>query len=116
MSAHGRVLGIRGADNAWQQRYRAPETQQQTEMHPRDELRRFILEHLGRNGVLIGFNIGWFLTAIRLPVPAFRVVDLGLEPRFQQFVLQLANDARDFNGFFDVPRRVSYDRWWLAVM
>ena len=85
-------------------------------MHPREELRRLILEHLGSNGVLVGFNIGWLLTAVRLPVPAFRVVDLGLEPTFQQFVLQLANDARDFNGFFDVPRRVSFDRRWPAVL
>ena len=116
MNAHGRVLGLRGADNGWQQTYRAPGTKKSDMMHPREELRRFILEHLGRNGVLVGFNIGWLLTAVRLPVPAFRVVDLGLEPTFQQFVLQLANDARDFNGFFDVPRRVSFDRRWPAVL
>ena len=115
MNAQGRVLGIRGADNAWQQMYRAPGTRLQTEMHSRDELRRFVLEHHGRNGVLVVFNIGWLVTAIHSR-PSIPRCLFGSGTYISAVRDVIGNDARDFNGFFDVPRRESYHRRWPAVL
>ena len=41
------------------------------------EMRRAILERFGNNNVLVGFHVAWILTALSLPLPACRVVDLG---------------------------------------
>ena len=82
----------------------------------RHEMRAFLIKLLGSKGVLVGFGLGWLLTAIRLPLPAFRVVELGLESAYQQFVRTLAGSRPDLDGFFRVPMRVGYDRRWPAVL
>ena len=43
------------------------------------EMRRAILERLGNNNMLVGFHVAWTLTALCLPLPACRVVNVGAE-------------------------------------
>ena len=56
------------------------------------DMRKFILEHLGNNNVLVGFHLAWTLTALSLSVPASRAVDLGSEPVFQELSCRMADD------------------------
>ena len=47
-------------------------------------MRKSLLAYLGRDNLLVGFNLTWTLTALQLAVDATRVVDVGLEPAYQR--------------------------------
>jgi len=75
---------------------------------------------MGRNCVIVGFHVGWTLTAIGLSVPASRVVDLGTEPTFQHWCTNLAlrpnSDAAHLAKLFHQPQKTSYDRRWPTLL
>ena len=54
-----------------------------------NDMRRAILERLGNSNVLVGFNVAWALTALSLPLPACRVVNLGAEEAYQLFCFKV---------------------------
>ena len=54
-------------------------------------MRRAILERLGNFNVLVGFHVAWTLTALSLPLPACRVVDLGAEEIYQLFCFKFSD-------------------------
>ena len=115
-NAYGRILGVRGPDEMQQANTKSVGEENCGAPTKRQEMRAFLIKLLGSKGVLVGFGLGWLLTAIRLPLPAFRVVELGLESAYQQFVRTLAGSRPDLDGFFKVPMRVGYDRRWPAVL
>lgn len=78
-------------------------------------LRHRVLQLLGLNNLFVGFNIAWVLTALKLPLPASRVVELGAETSLQHFCQQPAQINQTFSPQLFVPQRISYDRRWAAV-
>ena len=115
-NAYGRILGVLGPDEMQHANTKTVGEENCGAPTKRPEMRAFLIKLLGSKGVLVGFGLGWLLTAIRLPLPAFRVVELGLESAYQQFVRTLAGSRPDLDGFFKVPMRVGYDRRWPAVL
>lgn len=47
-------------------------------------MRILLLSYLGRDNLLLGFNVSWTLTALQLAVDAMRVIDIGLETAYQR--------------------------------
>ena len=80
------------------------------------QMRREILERLGCNNIIVGFHIGWILTAVELMLPASRVVDLGTEESFQRFCRDLADARQEFKNVLIEHLAVSYDRRWPALL
>lgn len=76
----------------------------------RREMRRQVLRFLGAENVLIDFHLPWLLTALRLPLAASRVVELGSEPAFQLLCRKLASDFRIYPEERFLPQRMPYDR------
>ena len=58
-----------------------------------DEMRQAILKCLGNNNALVGFHLGWTLTALNLSLPACRVVDLGTEEAYQLLCFKMASNS-----------------------
>ena len=79
-------------------------------------MRKFILEHLGNNNVLVGFHLAWTLTAIRLTIPASRAVDLWSEPVFQELCCRMAGDLPAWKDFIMERLATSFDRRIPAVL
>lgn len=57
-------------------------------------MRQKVIKHFGNNNVLVGFDVGWTLAALQLPVNAERVVDLFVEPAFAALSYNLARMAQ----------------------
>lgn len=47
-----------------------------------EQMRREVIKFLGFNNILVGFQVGWALAELQLPISAERVVDLSIEPAF----------------------------------
>ena len=52
---------------------------------------RAILESLGSNNVLVGFNVAWTFTTLSLPLPACRVVVVGADEAYQPLCFKVSN-------------------------
>ena len=81
-----------------------------------EDMRLLILEYLGSNNVLVGFHLGWTLTALDLVLPASRVIDLGTEEPFQRWCRSLAVRYNKFTDYLTADLANSYDRRIPAVM
>ena len=81
-----------------------------------DGMRLLIWEFLGRNNYLVGFHVGWTLTALGMTLPASRVIDLGTEESFQKFCRSLATQSNRFVGYFERDLVNSYDRRIPAML
>ena len=57
----------------------------------RPEMRRHSLELLGDNKYLVGFNLAWTLTALRLALFASRVIDIGTKVHYQKLCVAMAS-------------------------
>ena len=79
-------------------------------------MRREILERLGTKNVLVGFHVGWILTAIELVLPASRVIDLGIEENFQRFSQDLAGKRPGWKDVLIEHLALSYDPPLPAVL
>ena len=79
-------------------------------------MRLEILERLGNKKVLVGFHVGWILTAIELVLPASCVIDLGLEENFQRFCQDLASERPGWKDVLIEHLALSYDPRWPAVL
>ena len=79
-------------------------------------MRREILERLGDNKVIVGFHVCWILTAVKLVLPASRVVNLGTEKCFQKFCRDLADGRPKWKVVLIEHLAVSYDPRWPAVV
>ena len=79
-------------------------------------MRRSLLAYLGREKLLVWFNLTWTLTALQLAVDATRVVDVGLEPAYQRWCCQLSHRYKRFVDML-VPNLCSpFDRRWPAFL
>lgn len=58
-----------------------------------EQMRREIIKYIGSNIVLVLFQVGWELTALKLPVRAERIVDLSVKPAFATFTYNFARSA-----------------------
>ena len=58
-----------------------------------DEMRQAILKRLGNNNALVGFHLGWTVTALNLSLLACRVVDLGAEEAYQLLCFKMASNS-----------------------
>ena len=58
-----------------------------------DEMRQAILKRLGNINALVGFYLGWTLTALNLFLPACRVVDLGAEEAYQLLCFKMVSNS-----------------------
>lgn len=74
-----------------------------------------MLRLLGSNNQLVEFNVAWTLTALLLPLPESRVVELGAETSYQLLLQQLAQKSQTFSLKLFLPQSVPYDRRWAAV-
>jgi hypothetical protein len=82
-----------------------------------ERIRSLLLQYMGTDNVLVGFHLNWLLTAVEIPVPATRDIDLGLEPAFQNYVKALdASAGGVYDGFFHLHQRVAFDRRWPAYL
>ena len=54
-------------------------------------MRRTFLQRLGNRNVLVDFHVAWTLTALSLPLPACRVVNLGAEEAYQLFCFKVSD-------------------------
>ena len=81
-----------------------------------EDMRLLLLEHLGSNNFLVGFNLGWTLTALDLVLPASRVIDIGTEEPFQRWCRSLAVRYGKFNDYLAKDLVNSYDRRLPAVL
>ena len=79
------------------------------------EMRRAILERLGTNDVLVGFHVAWTLTALSLPLPSCRVVDLGAEEAYQLFCFKISDAHSVWKTLFVERLTNSLDRRIPAV-
>ena len=112
----GRVICVRGPDNKMVNYHVPVGTEMLEATCDQRDLRRKLINFMGRDGFLVGFNLNWLLTALNFVVPAFRVVDLAIEPAYQRLVQQLAGPDPNYEGLFNVPQRVGFDRRWPAVL
>ena len=80
------------------------------------DMRKFILEYLGNNNVLVGFHFAWTLTALSLSVPASRAFDLGSKPVFQELCCRMAGDLPAWKDLIMERLTTSLDRRILAVL
>ena len=55
-------------------------------------MRQAILKRLGDNYAIVGFHLGWTLTALNLSLPACRVIDLGAEEAYQLLCFKMASN------------------------
>ena len=81
-----------------------------------EDMRLLILEYLGSNNVLVGFHLGWTLTALDLVLPASRVIDIGTEEPFQRWCRSLAVRYNKFTDYLAADLANSYDRRIPAVL
>ena len=72
--------------------------------------------YLGRNYVLVGFYLGWPLTALSLALPASRVIILGTEDAFQLLCVKLAEGNLAFKKYITEPLATSLDGRIPAVL
>ena len=79
-------------------------------------MRRSFLAYLGRDNLLVGFNLTWTLTALQLAVDATRVVDVGLEPAYQRWCCQLSQRYKRFVEMLVPNLCVFFDRHWPAIL
>ena len=112
----GRVICVRGPDKKMVHFHVPVGTEMLDATCDQLDLRRKLIYYMGRDGFLVGFNLNWLLTALNLVVPAFRIVDLAVEPAYQRLVQQLAGPDPNYEGIFNVPQRVGFDRRWPAVL
>ena len=80
------------------------------------DMRKFILEHLGSNNVLVGFHLACILTALSLSIPASRAVDLGSVPVFQELCCRKAGDLPAWKDLIMERLTTSFVRRILAVL
>ena len=73
-----------------------------------NEMRRAILERLGNNNVLEGFHVAWTLTALSLPLPVCRLVDIGAEETYQLLCFKVSDAFPVWKTLF-VERLNSFD-------
>ena len=71
---------------------------------------------MGRENLLVKFNVSWTLTALQLAVDATRVVDIGLEPAYQRWCSQLSQRYKRFVDMLVLNLCVSFDRPWPAIL
>ena len=112
----GRVICVRGPDEKMINYHVPVGTEMLAATCDQRDLRRKLIYYMGRDGYLVGFNLNWLLTALDFVVPAFRVVDLAVEPAYQRLVQQLAGPDPNYEGLFNVPQRIGFDRRWPAVL
>ena len=80
-----------------------------------NDMRRAILERLGDSNVLVGFHVAWTITALSLPLPACRVVDLGAEEAYQLFCLKVSDVLPKWKTLFVERLNNSLDQRIPAV-
>ena len=98
-----------------------PEGYEQAQLGVRKEwryMRSSILEYLGKNGILVGFNVTWVLTALQLALNASRVIDIGEEPAFQRWCRQLAAASKkpQLAECMTPNLKIAYDSRWPAIL
>ena len=75
-----------------------------------------LLEYLGYDNVLVGFNISWILTALQRAVYTTSVLNIGLEPTHHRWSRQLTLKAKRFTDLL-VPNLCDcYDFCWPAIL
>ena len=55
------------------------------------EMRQHLLRYLSDTNYLVGFHLGWTLTALSVALPASRVVDIGTEDSYQTLCIAMAS-------------------------
>lgn len=81
-------------------------------------MRRKVIKFLGFNNILVGFQMGWALAALQLPILAERVVDLCVEPSFGTLTRNLAQSTNLMprNQAVLEKQKAPLDRRWPAVL
>ena len=79
-------------------------------------MRTSLVAYFGLANLLVGFNIIWTLNALELAVNATRVVDIGLEPAYQQWCCQLSQRYKRFVDMLVPNLCVPFDRRWPAIL
>ncbi len=77
---------------------------------PAEVMRATIFSLLGCSNFVVGFNLGWTLTALNLVLPGHRVMDLGTEPAFQHWCRRLTVRRSGWRDAFIENMVNSYDR------
>ena len=60
--------------------------------------------------MLVGFHVAWTLTALSLPLPACRVVDLGADEAYQLFCFKVSDVFPGWKTLFVERVTNSFDR------
>ena len=79
-------------------------------------MRCLLLAYLGRDNLLIGFNVIWTLTELQLAVAASRVVDIKLKHAYQRWCCQLSWSYKRCVDMLVPNLFVPYDRRWPAIL
>ena len=76
----------------------------------KEEMRAAILSMLECSNIIVGFNLGYTLAALKLVLIGKRVVDIGTEPVFQHWCRMLTVRRSGWRDVFIENMVNSYDR------
>ena len=95
-NAYGRILTYYVAEESGSVKPAGLQAMPQGVRKDWQHMRSSLLAYLGRDILLVGFNVTWTLTALQLAVDAMCVVDIGLEPANQRWCCQLSQRYKRF--------------------
>ena len=115
-NAYDRVLAYYVAEERGSVKPAGLQVMPQGVLNDWQHMRRSLLAYLGRDNLLVGFNVTWTLTALQLAVDTMRVVDIGLEPAYQRWCCQMSQRYKHFVDMLVPNLCVPFDRHWPAIL